>query len=97
MKRISILALSLLSLLILIACGPKEEQFQPTSRSKSTVSPKMLDGLDAREALALANKWQTSNPEVTSSIAPTKISFEFPNKKTCNPRHLPLPYCFSCS
>jgi hypothetical protein len=42
----------------------------------------MLDGLDAREALALANKWHTSNPKVTSFITPKKISFEFPNKKT---------------
>ncbi|HEB09981.1 MAG TPA: hypothetical protein ENI06_02065 [Spirochaetales bacterium] len=82
MKRISLLALFLASLLILLACSPREEQSQPTSRSQSTVSPKILDGLDAREALALANKWQTSNPKVTSFITPEKISFEFPNKKT---------------
>ena len=37
--------------------------------------------LDAGEALVLANKWKTSNPEVTSFITPDKLNFEFADKK----------------
>ena len=81
MKQIAILALSFISLLIFLACSPGEAQVQPADPSKSTISPTMLDKLDAGEALVLANKWKTSNPEVTSFITPDKLNFEFADKK----------------
>ena len=84
MRKIAIITLTLITLLIFSACSPKntvEAQAQTTIPTKSTVSPSILDGLDAREALALANKWKTSNPEVTSFITPDNLNFEFPNKK----------------
>lgn len=84
MKKTAIFTLTLITLLIFSACSQKntvEAQAQATIPTKSTVSPTMLDGLDAREALVLANKWKTSNPEVTSFITPDKLNFEFPNKK----------------
>lgn len=84
MKKIAIITLTLITLLIFSACSPKntgETRARATNPTKSTVSPTMLDGLDAREALVLANNWKTSNPEVTSFITPDNLNFEFPNKK----------------
>ncbi len=84
MKKIAIFTLILISLLIFSACSPKntvKTQTQGMSSVKSSVSPTMLDNLGAKEALALANRWKTSNPEVTSFITPDKLNFEFPNKK----------------
>lgn len=84
MKKTAIFTLTLIILLIFSACSPKntgETQAKVTKPTKSTVSPTMLEGLNARGALVLANKWKTSNPEVTSFITPDKLNFEFPNKK----------------
>lgn len=82
MKKIAIFALTIVTLLIFFACSSKEAQVQAASPAKSTISPTVLDNLNVREALVLANKWKTSNPEVTSFIEPDKLTFEFANKKT---------------
>jgi hypothetical protein len=90
MKKIAIIALSFISLIIFFACSSREEQLQPmsSSSSKSSISPTVLDNLDAREALNLANKWKTTNPEITSFVEPDKLIVQFPNKSTTE---IPLP------
>ncbi|MDA3940984.1 MAG: CueP family metal-binding protein [Spirochaetia bacterium] len=90
MKKIAIIALSLISIIIFFACSSREVQSQPmsSSSSKSSISPKGLDNLDAREALVLANKWKTSNPEITSFIESDKLIVQFANKTTVE---IPLP------
>lgn len=81
MKRITIITLTTITLLIFSACTHKETQVKFESSVKSTVLLKMLDNLAVKEALELANKWKTSNPEVTSFITPDKLNFEFADKK----------------
>jgi len=83
-----IIALSFISLIIFFACSSREEQLQSVSSSKFSILPTVLDNLNAREALALANKWKTSNPEITSFIEPDKLIVQFPGKITVE---IPLP------
>jgi hypothetical protein len=84
MKKITIFILTLTTLLIFSACRPNnmsEIKSSALRSAKSNVSPMFLENLDVKEALALANKWKTSNPEVTSFITTEKLNFEFPDKK----------------
>jgi hypothetical protein len=47
-----------------------------------------LDGLTARQAVALANKWCEEKQPVKTFINPREIVFDFGNGKT---RRIPLP------
>jgi hypothetical protein len=47
-----------------------------------------LDGLTARQAVALANKWSEAKLPVKTFINPREIVFDFGNGKT---RRIPLP------
>ena len=47
-----------------------------------------LSGLGAREALALANKWKTTEKGVTTFVDTRKVSFELPDGKKTS---IPLP------
>lgn len=50
-----------------------------TEREESSeATPGMVEGLDAVEAMALANKWGEEKNSVTSSVTPASINFEFP-------------------
>ena len=51
-------------------------------------SPSMVKGLGPREALALANKWKTTETSVTSYVDTQKINFEFQNGGKAS---VPLP------
>lgn len=41
-----------------------------------------LNGLDARQAIALANQWRDSTPKVKSHITPQEVIFDFPDGRT---------------
>jgi hypothetical protein len=47
-----------------------------------------LDGLTARQAVSLANKWSEEKQPVVTFINPREIVFDFGNGKT---RRIPLP------
>lgn len=47
-----------------------------------------LDGLDARQAIAIANKWFDEKQAVKSFVNAREIVFEFKDGKT---RRIPLP------
>jgi Periplasmic copper-binding protein CueP len=84
MKKIIVTSLIFIILLNLAACGNKSNQkVQVTSTNpiEGAISPTVLDELNIREALELANKWKTSNPEITSFITPNTLNFEFDDKK----------------
>ena len=63
-------------------------QERPVSNELSVPSASMVEGLDAREALALANKWGTKEKGVTSFVDTKNISFEFENGDKTS---VPLP------
>lgn len=48
----------------------------------------MLNGIDAFQALALANEWKWSNKEIKSSVYPKSMVFKFPNGRI---KRIPLP------
>ncbi len=83
-KTFLILATLLVTLTGLISCAHGKEtsrdQAEPTqivSNESDAPSVSMIEGLDAREALALANRWGKSEKRVTSFVDTKKISFEF--------------------
>lgn len=88
MKKLFVITFVLVILLTLITCSEKSSKTTPETTKKLSVSPTMLDGFTAEEALVLANKWKTSNPEVSSYITPENIVFEFPDKMNVE---IPLP------
>ena len=61
---------------------------QPAKISQNAPSATLVKGLDARKALALANKWGTGEPGVTSFVDTQKIAFEFANGDRVS---VPLP------
>ncbi len=81
MKKLSVITFVLIILLPLIACSAKRSETTLNTTKDPSVSTAMLAGLDAGEALDLANKWKTSNPEITSFITPDNLIFEFSDKK----------------
>lgn len=54
--------------------------FQPNaSFSNDTTPEKVLDGIDAFQAMKIANDWKWSNKEIKSSVYPHAIVFKLPN------------------
>ena len=91
--RAAIILLILLSLLLASCADSKRSAGGDTPtpvRSTSTkIGPELLAGLNAREALALANKWGTSTPEVQSFVDTEAIKVTF--KKSGETVEIPLP------
>ena len=84
MKKLSAITFVLVIFLTLFACNAKNAKSSETTLNTTknpSVSPAILAEMDAREALDLANKWKTSNPQITSFITPDNLIFEFPDKK----------------
>lgn len=79
MKKLTVISFVLVILLTLTACSAKSNAAINNTIKHPSVSPILLTGLDAKEALALANEWKISNSEVTSFITPDKLHFEFPD------------------
>jgi len=84
MKRISF-ATALILLAALVGCrgggGSSEASSgaEPTAAQSREPSPRSLEGLDARQAMALANTWKWDQPGVESFVDQTKVSFTFPS------------------
>jgi hypothetical protein len=82
----------LVSTILLSACtrngSAKAVPASSTVASQTGPSPSSLKGLEAREALALANTWKTTEKGVTSFVDTKKISFEFENGEKAS---VPLP------
>ncbi len=76
MKRICFLIASLLPLLILLA---SKNVHWADGQSTGTIEPAsyLLEGLDAKEALALANRWQEGKSDVESFVTTEHIQFNF--------------------
>lgn len=92
----ALLCLLLLPSGLLVGCLGKSRTaaaIEPPSRSQSgaasAASPTMLEGLDAREALALANRWGTGTPEVQSFVDTESVVITF--KKSGKRVSIPLP------
>jgi hypothetical protein len=90
----SVLSLLILSSLLLAGCAREErtgrpDQTAPVNSGASGIGPEALRGLDAREALALTNRWGTGTPEIRSYVdtEAVKITFE----KTGKTVEIPLP------
>ncbi len=88
MKSAFVFILVMLSLFILFGCpGPKESLETPgaapqtAAKPASGPSPRDLDGLDARAAMTLANRWGTAKTDVKSFVTPQEVSFTFANGK----------------
>ena len=41
----------------------------------------VLDGVDAVQAMAVANKWKYSHKEINSTVTTREVIFKFPSKK----------------
>ena len=62
--------------------------FALAKESKSPISEVMLDGLDAREAVALANLWRWTRKDITSFVTTREVVFKFPSG---NSKRIQLP------
>ena len=49
---------------------------------------KALDGLNAQEAIAYANEWKWSHPDITSYVNSRELVFKFPDNTVSK---IPLP------
>ena len=84
--------------IILIGCGAGGRPVGTAGKTIKTiktvptvvasVSPAMLNGLDAKAALVLANRWKTEAPKVVSSVNTREVGFEFTNGEKVA---IPLP------
>lgn len=91
MKKTIIFIPILISLLIFWSCSPQEAKHAQTPVKKVSLANNnsaMLDGLTAIEALEFANKWKTSNPNITSYITADSLIIQFQDK---NKIEIPLP------
>ncbi len=59
-----------------------------SSSGSNGVSPQALDGLDARAAMAMANRWGPSTKGVKSFVDTLQVSFAFDNGRKVS---IPLP------
>jgi hypothetical protein len=96
MKSIRLFALVCLSLLTLLTAGCAREYRTGKTVAgasgkgvPSGIGPRALEGLDAREALALANRWGTHTPEVQSYVDTEAVKFTF--KSSNRTVEVPLP------
>ena len=88
MKRI--LTLLILFSLVLLSCSNANRNIgTPVSVQAERPAPAALDGLDAEEAMALANRWyRQKQSAVKTNVTPQSVNFEFPNGKK---QSVPLP------
>ena len=92
--RHALLALLILLSLVLTSCAGGQAPCRPlrpslTRSASPRIGPELLEGLDAREALALANEWGTTTPEVQSYVDTEAVKITFKNSgKTVE---VPLP------
>lgn len=85
---VKIIALSfILSLLSLFVAYSNEN---PTSINKSNDKQlkEKLTGIDAKTAMAIANKWRIDKIDVVSFVTPDKVNFKFKDGQTIS---IPLP------
>jgi len=92
-QKKAVTALTIISLVLALgACSAKRAADAPQANEMNAAnagpSATALAGLDARQALALANKWKTAEPSVTSFVDTQKISFEFADGSKAS---VPLP------
>ena len=91
--RAAILLLILLPLL-LASCADSRRPAggdapTPVHSASPRIGPELLEALNAREALALANKWGTATPEVQSFVDTKAVKVAF--KKSGKTVEIPLP------
>jgi hypothetical protein len=48
----------------------------------------VLEGMSAREAVAVANRWRWTQKDITSYVTPREVVFQFPSG---NSTRIPLP------
>ena len=94
MMRHAMVSLLILFSLLLPSCTdsrPPVESGTPTpvQGASPRIGPALFDGLNAREALALANKWGTTTPEVQSFVDTEAVKVTF--KKSGKTVEIPLP------
>ena len=94
-RLLLILVVLLISAVYLVSCTNKDSaRLESTSPARITSdepggpSVSMVEGLEAREALALANKWGRNEKRVTSFVDSKNVSFEFENGDKIS---VPLP------
>jgi len=94
MIRHATVSLLILFSLLLASCADSRRtagtDAPAAARSASPrIGPELLEGLSAREALALANKWGTATPEVQSFVDTEAVKVTF--KKSGKTVEIPLP------
>jgi predicted small secreted protein len=92
--RHAIVSLLILFSLLLASCSDSRRPVggdapSPMRSASTRIGPGLLDGLNAREALALANKWGTSTPEVQSFVDTEGVKVTF--KKSGKTVEVALP------
>lgn len=93
-RRASVVLVGFVVLVVSTSCfRPVETQPEPrprasmetvseTATERVSVSASDVQGLSAREALALANRWKTTDPDVISFVDTKAVSFSFADGST---------------
>lgn len=94
MMRHATVSLLILFSLLLASCGDSRRPVggdapTPARSASPRIGPELLEGLNARKALALANKWGTGTPEVESFVDTEAVNVTF--KKSGKTVEIPLP------
>jgi len=94
MIRHATVSLLILLSLLLASCAKNSRPVEgdapvPMRSASPRIGPELLEDLDAREALALANKWGTVTPEVQSFVDTESIKVSF--KSSGKTVEVPLP------
>jgi hypothetical protein len=94
MMRHATVSLLILFSLLLASCGDSRRPVggdapTPARSASPRIGPELLEGLNARKALALANKWGTATPEVESFVDTEAVNVTF--KKSGKTVEIPLP------
>ena len=94
MMRHATVSLLILLSLLLASCADSSRPAggdapTPVHSASPRIGPELLEGLIAREALAMANKWGTATPEVQSFVDTEAVKVTF--KKSGKTVEIPLP------
>jgi hypothetical protein len=90
-QKSGFICVALLSLFIVACTGANSGQAankQSPPRLASGPSPQIVEGLNAREALALANEWKAKYPSVQTFVTTTAVNFTFSEENIVK---IPLP------
>ena len=80
---IRVVTIAILSSLLFLSCSNTNRRIDaPATSQVERPAPAALDGLDAKGAIALANRWyRQKQSAVKTNVTPQGVNFTFPNGK----------------